>query len=613
MKRMIPGGGASGRVVGLVVAGVVVGTIALVVGLQSVARGRQPVAAPTAAVAEPPPAAADTPSPLAATTAAAPAATTPAETAASSAAPAVAAAPTSQPVGDSVSFEVKPAPDAVPGAPNPLFGPNFSPDDGLPRFICATDAFASYLTLLQLQAGGYDVKHGFHLGLVPYELNEQEYSIPQEAAESYIEKGEWDCTLNTVDGVARTSHAVITGIVDESAGGDGMWARDVASIYDLKGKRIAYSVDSSADFFMRYALEVAQLGAGDVTLVPFDTIDEAVAAFNRGEADVVSAWEPQLSQAAESGGRPLVTSDSLRIIIDAILVSKKSIDDRPDVVQAFHDAWFDAIKSQTEDFETAARQVAAWGNNAWSAVSEENAVADFRDQLKLIAQADLQDNLQVMANLDPIVNQIGVSRRVWSAVQEVPDDDARTLIDPRFVLRSAAREDLASAAKPVNDTFSLGGGARSAAAPPAAAEVAPQVVAPAAATAVTTDEQATLAVLPCRKFTFLPNSAVLTQESRRVLDLCVVPVLQQRAGLYLLVRGSAAWPGPSGAYSEGTIREFARARAQAVADYLASQEIDPERLVIEGVVPPEGRRQTDDPVLQAEDRFVEMSLIAGGL
>jgi ABC-type amino acid transport substrate-binding protein len=515
-------------------------------------------------------------------------------------------------------FEAKPAPNAEPGQPNPLFGPNYVPDDGLPTFICSTDAFASYLTLIQMQVGGFDIKHGFHLGLVPYGLNEQEYSIPQDVAEDYIKQGKWDCTLNTVDGVARTSHAVITGIVDESAGGDGIWARDMANIYDLKGKRIAYSEDSSADFFMRYALQVAQLDAAkDVTLVPFGTIDEAVAAFNDGKADAVSAWEPQLSQAKQSGGKPLVTSDSLRIIIDAILVSRESIANKPDVVQAFHDAWFDTAKAQNEDFDTAAQQIAAWGNNDWTTVTRENAASDFRDQLKLIAQASLADNVAVMTNLAPVINQLNVSRRVWSGVQQVPTDDVQTLIDPRFVLRAAGKAELQSDARPINATFSLGAPGQpqaqtQATAAPAAAAAQPQPQ-PTPEPVVSTDEQATLAVLPCRKFTFLPNSAQLTQESRRVLDLCVVPTLQQRAGLYLMVRGSAAWPGPKGKYTEDTIRNFAKSRAQAIADYLASQDIDPGRLVIEGVLPPEAHRETDDPIKQSEDRYVEMSLIAGGL
>jgi len=132
------------------------------------------------------------------------------------------------------------------------------------------------------------------------------------------------------------------------------------------------------------------------------------------------------------------------------------------------------------------------------------------------------------------------------------------------------------------------------------------------AVSMTTNVTATVAVLPCRKFTFLPDSADLTQDSRALINKCVLPVLQARAGLFLQVRGSAAWPGPKGAYTEDQIRSLAKSRAQAIVDYLISQKIDPARFQVEGVVPPVDHRETEDPVKQAEDRWVEMTLISGG-
>jgi hypothetical protein len=93
--------------------------------------------------------------------------------------------------------------------------------------------------------------------------------------------------------------------------------------------------------------------------------------------------------------------------------------------------------------------------------------------------------------------------------------------------------------------------------------------------------------------------------------LCVVPTLKQRAGLSLAVRGSAAWPGPAGTYTEAQIRGFGLQRANAVVAYLVSQGIDPARFVTDGSVPQGDHRETDDPLKQAEDRWVEMTLIVG--
>lgn len=479
--------------------------------------------------------------------------------------------------------------------PPPIWGAGYKPNDGKPTYICGTDAFASYLTLVQIQAAGLDEARGFHLGIVPFQLNNKpEYALTEEQSNAFVEAGLWDCELNTVDSVAANAQGVITAIIDESAGGDGLWARGIATLNDLKGKRIAFVRDSSAEYFMLYTLSIARLNPKfDVKLVPAETPDEAVKLFNEGKADAVSAWEPQLSRAKQGGGTSLITSSQLRIIVDVIITSKKSIADKPNVVQAFHDAWFEAMKQQTEKFDAAADQIAKWGNNDWSEVRPGTAGQNLREQLKQIAQADLGANAFVMRDPSPIYNRLTIARRVWAAGgATVSADKVEDLVNPTFVTKSASQSQLQPVARPINDSFSMS--------------------AKLDLSSVKVQNATTLAVLPCNRFTFLPDSATLTLESRRVLDDCVVPTLQQSVGLYLRVKGSSAWPGPKGAYTEKQILEFAQARAQAVVDYLVSQKVDRARFVVEAVVPPVERRETDDPDKQAEDRFVEMSLITTG-
>ncbi len=484
---------------------------------------------------------------------------------------------------------------AVLKPPAPIWGAGYKANDGKPTYICGTDAFASYLTLVQIQAAGLDEARGFHLGIVPFQLNNKpEYALTEEQSNAFVEAGLWDCELNTADSVASNAQGVITAIIDESAGGDGMWARNIPTLNDLKGKRIAFVRDSSAEYFMLYTLSIARLNPKfDVKLVPAETPDEAVKLFNEGKADAVSAWEPQLSRAKQGGGASLITSSQLRIIVDVIITSKKSIADKPNVVQAFHDAWFEAMKQQTEKFDAAAEQIAKWGNNDWSEIKPGTAGQNLREQLKQIAQADLGANAFVMRDPTPIYNRLTIARRVWAAGgATVSAEKVEDLVNPSFVAKSASQSQLQPSARPVNDSFSIS--------------------AKLDLSGVKVQNTTTLAVLPCNRFTFLPDSATLTLESRRVLDDCVVPTLQQSVGLYLRVKGSSAWPGPKGAYTEKQILEFAQARAQAVVDYLVSQKVDRARFVVEAVVPPVERRETDDPDKQAEDRFVEMALITSG-
>jgi ABC-type amino acid transport substrate-binding protein len=478
-------------------------------------------------------------------------------------------------------------------SPDPIWGPNYNADDNLPTYICGADAFGSYFTLQQMQMSGKDIEHGFHLGIMPFFLND-EYDITEEQRTALLDSGQWNCLLTTLDSVALSSPGVITAIVDESAGADQLWGRDIDTINDLQGKRIAFARDSVGEYFVYYALSIAQLSPrSQVTLVPQDSVEDAIDAFNNGQADVVSAWEPNIYDAEQSGGTRLLSSEELRIVIDVIVTSRQSIQTEADLVQNFHNAWFDTLKNQVENFDTAAQQIASWGHNDWSFVYPETAGDDLFIWLENVAQADLGDNAFVMRDTRPILSRLEIARRVWAASDvSIPNDDVADLVNGGFVLRAADQASLQPNGKPVNDTFSI------------SAQVD--------LSGVSTDAAATLAVLPCRTFAFLPESTELTLESRRILDDCVVPTMSQSIGLFLRVRGSSAWPVNDPPYTEADILEVAEGRAQSVVDYLVSQGIDPARFIVEAVLPPEERRNTDDPNLQAQDRFVELTLVTAG-
>jgi hypothetical protein len=50
--------------------------------------------------------------------------------------------------------EEQPTPMAELESPEPIFGPNYDPSDGLPTYLCGADAFGSYFTLQQMQMSG---------------------------------------------------------------------------------------------------------------------------------------------------------------------------------------------------------------------------------------------------------------------------------------------------------------------------------------------------------------------------------------------------------------------------------------------------------------------------
>jgi ABC-type nitrate/sulfonate/bicarbonate transport system substrate-binding protein len=490
----------------------------------------------------------------------------------------------------------------------PIWGKRYRPNDGLPSVVCGGYAFSADYVLQQIQTSGLDIKNGFHLGIVPFYLNDQYFVTAQDRSNA-LKDGTLDCLLTTFDLMALEDPGVLTGLINESAGGDALWARDLKSINELKGKRIAFEANGPSAFFVYDLLNTVQLGPNDVTLLPQPSQSDAIAVFNKGDADAVAGWEPVILDAERSGGTSLATSKEFRSILGGIVMSRDAVIKKRVAIQSFHNAWFQALKLHETDFGTAANAIAAWGNNAYLSVSVESAEDDLRTLLNGVAQASLSDNVRVFSDVPSLAQRLQQARGLWALNgHTVPSNDVAGLIDPEFVLVAGRLEsaDPQAVNTFVNSTFSLG-----------RTRIPVQVGAdvPSVATVLSDTVQLsqTVATLPCSRFDFLPNSRVLQFQSTTELKACAVDVLRQNVSLIVRVRGSSAWPGPRGATRQSDVESTAKARAQAVVDYLVSQGIDRERFVVEWTLPPVENRETLDIKRMAEDRFVEISLLASGL
>jgi len=277
-----------------------------------------------------------------------------------------------------------------------------------------------------------------------------------------------------------------------------------------------------------------------------------------------------------------------RVVVDVLLFSNQAIETKPETVQAFHNAWFEALKLQSEEPSRAEQLVISWGLNDWSYVAAEG---DLVGWLETIAQAGLGANALAMGNPSLLTDRLKEAQVVWQwAGKSVPGADLSTLVDPSFVLAAAENPSLFASQAPINDSFLMAG-----------RPDVPQL----------TEDQlggaTILAVLPLRKVEFEPDSVRLTEQAQSDLREQVMPVLRSSTELYLRIDGSAAWPGPSGRYSEDQIREFAYRRALAVAQFLAGQGIDPDRLVF-GTTPSKYPNSVREEELE-QDRFVQFTLI----
>ena len=81
----------------------------------------------------------------------------------------------------------------------------------------------------------------------------------------------------------------------------------IASLADLRGKRIGTQLDSSADFFLEAMLHTVGLTPADVIRVPFMAKTDAPVsrlpeALRDGKLDAVALWEPQVERARKGIG-----------------------------------------------------------------------------------------------------------------------------------------------------------------------------------------------------------------------------------------------------------------------------------------------------------------------
>lgn len=458
----------------------------------------------------------------------------------------------------------------------------------------AFDAFAPYYPAILIEAKGLLKKRGYNLKLIPFELSDEFSYSPDEQWEK-LKNGDFDImavTLNSFASRTDPAFGAITTVIDESAGADKIVARpEIVTINDLKGKRIAYNEGSVSEYFLYYALSLAGMTPKDVTFVPKGSTDEAVQAYLTGQADALSAWEPNVLDAEQKGARVLIASDELRAILDVLVTSRKALDEKSEGVLAFHQAWYEALKFMVDSPEAAEQTIIEWGHADWTYVEK---AGDLKPALEKVAQATLGANQITFQQPQLLVSRLNEARDVWirAGKSTPPQADLSLLVDGRFALAAARASQLYSTKPPTNSSFLL-----------TAQVELPQLS--------EQERQSALEIvkLPLEKIDFEPDSSRMTARATQDLNEQVIPVLRS-SRLYLRIEGSSAWPGPEGRFTLEQVREFGLSRATSVATYLAQQGIDPNRFII-GAVDPRFPNSADENEL-SQDRIVRFTLVTVG-
>ncbi|WP_026573298.1 ABC transporter substrate-binding protein [Bacillus sp. UNC438CL73TsuS30] len=211
--------------------------------------------------------------------------------------------------------------------------------------------WVGYSPLYIAQEKGFFKKNGVNVNLMKMESNtDRRTALAANRLQGFA---------STVDThvVTAASNVPVVQVValDDSHGGDGIVAKkEIKSLKDLKGKRVAVQTDGGASFFwFLYLLKQEGIDFKDVDAQNM-TAGDAGAAFVANKVDAAVTWEPWLTKAKHTNfGSVLMTSAaSPGVITSTIAMRKDFTKENPTAVKALVKSWFEAVeyyKTNKED------------------------------------------------------------------------------------------------------------------------------------------------------------------------------------------------------------------------------------------------------------------------
>ncbi|HEX2620536.1 MAG TPA: aliphatic sulfonate ABC transporter substrate-binding protein [Phototrophicaceae bacterium] len=194
----------------------------------------------------------------------------------------------------------------------------------------------------------------------------------------------------------------------------------VQSVADLKGKTIAYTKGSSANFFTIQALQSVGLEITDVESAFLNPAD-ARAAFDGGSIDAWTIWDPFLTTAkTQVNARVLFAANDLPAPQRSYqLASQKFVTEQPEALQIILDqvqAQIDWSRDNPDDWAAFLESETTIPADVWLAIRAENEVYDL-DYITDEIVEQQQGVADVFYDLQLIPEKLDISSVVWAPAE----------------------------------------------------------------------------------------------------------------------------------------------------------------------------------------------------
>lgn len=222
--------------------------------------------------------------------------------------------------------------------------------------------WVGYGPLYIAQAQGFFKDEGLSVDLV--KMEDPKTRMPAMIA------GRIDMAVTTVDTVlnfyAPEHPLTYLFALDQSSGGDGIVAdKDIKTIADLKGKKVAFAEGSVSQFFLGALLKDNGLKFSDVDAVNM-TAGDAGAAFVAGRVNAAVTWEPWLTRGKQTDhGHLLIDSTKTPgLIVDIAVTTDAWAKAHEADIKGLYKAWAKAVAWQKANPEKA-NEIMAKGVGGW--------------------------------------------------------------------------------------------------------------------------------------------------------------------------------------------------------------------------------------------------------
>jgi NitT/TauT family transport system substrate-binding protein len=221
--------------------------------------------------------------------------------------------------------------------------------------------------------------------------------------------------------------------IDDSNGGDGIVAnKDIKSVKDLKGKRVAVNEGSVSQFYLNVLLAKAGLKESDLQTVNM-TAGDAGSAFVAKKVDAAVTWEPWLSRGKATDHGHLLTDSSKTpgLITDVFIVPKEYVAKHPKEMKGIVAAWNEAVAYQRAHPDEA-NQIMAKGVGGW--LKDPKVFAETLTGIKFYGAADNKKFFGTKAKPGPLFQTVKEAIDVWSSHGKLQvKTNPNELIDYQFV------------------------------------------------------------------------------------------------------------------------------------------------------------------------------------